>query len=146
VQEAFAYMIWIVVGVSGVLAAIAFFGSGSLYDQIGRGGLSINDDDGPREPLSLGASGGAAAAAEQEAEIRQLLEGRNARRLRRGEPALDVDAELARLMAPVAVSVDAALEAEIRDLVAARNARRARRGQEPLDVEAEVARQISELG
>jgi hypothetical protein len=137
-------MIWVVVAVSGVLAAIAFFSSQGLYEQIGRGGLSINDDDGPRESLSL-SGGGAPAAAERDDEIRQLLEGRNARRARRGEPALDIEEELARLTAPVA-GVDPAIEAEVRQMVVARNHRRARRGQPPLDVEDEVARQLRDLG
>jgi hypothetical protein len=67
---------------------------------------------------------------------------RNERRTRRGEPALDVEAELARLTAP---AVDPELAAEVRSLVIARNERRGRAGREPLDVEAEVARQLREL-
>ena len=71
-----------------------------------------------------------------------MLEARNARKRRRGEPEIDVEAELARLTAPV---IDDELRQEIRDLVIARNHRRARRGEPPLDVEAEVARQIAAL-
>ena len=74
-----------------------------------------------------------------------MLEARNARRAARGEPALDVDAELARLTAPAAAA-DPALRAEVRQLVVARNARRARAGKPPLDVEAEVERQLRDLG
>jgi hypothetical protein len=106
------------------------------YDQIGRGGLSLNEDPMPK------AATGAVAARERDDEIRQMLDARNERRARRGEAPLDVEAELARLTAPV---VDPGLEAEVRQLVIARNERRERRGQPPLDVEEEVARQLREL-
>ena len=55
-----------------------------------------------------------------------MLEARNARRARRGEPPVDVEEELAKLTAP---RFDAELEAEIRQLVIARNYRRTRAGQ-----------------
>ena len=61
---------------------------------------------------------------------------------RRGEPPIDVDAELQRLTAP---AIDPALRDEIRQLVVARNERRARAGKEPLDVDAEIERQVREL-
>ena len=83
-----------------------------------------------------------AALLERDAEIRQLLEARNARRERRGEQPLDIEEELARLTAP---QIDGALRAEIRDLVIARNHRRARAGKPPLDVEAEIEREIQGL-
>ena len=53
-----------------------------------------------------------------------MLEARNARRARRGEPPIDVDEELARLTAP---AIDPELREEIRELVIARNPRRAGR-------------------
>jgi hypothetical protein len=62
--------------------------------------------------------------------------------VRRGEPPLDIGAELARLTRP---ALDAELQEEIRQLVVARNHRRMRRGEPPLDIEAEVGRQISRL-
>ncbi len=68
-----------------------------------------------------------------------MLEARNARRVRRGQAELDVEAELERLSRP---APDAALAAEIRELVVARNRRRVRRGASELDVEAEVERQL----
>jgi hypothetical protein len=80
--------------------------------------------------------------AERDDEIRQMLEARNARRRRRGEPELEVEAELARLTTP---AIDDELRAEIRDLVHARNHRRARQGKPPLDVETEIERQIAAL-
>jgi hypothetical protein len=71
-----------------------------------------------------------------------MLEARNARRRRRGEPEVDIEQELARLTAPV---IDAELRDEIRDPVIARNHRRARHGKPPLDVEAEIEREIAGL-
>jgi hypothetical protein len=138
VDTAFGVIIVVVV-VVGLIAGIwASSTSGEAYRQIGRGGLSLNDgtDRPAREPTA------ALAAGEREAEIRQLLEARNARRLARGQAPQDVEAQLAGLLRP---AVDPALEAEVRDLVIARNARRARAGRPPLDVEAEVARQLRDL-
>ncbi len=98
VQEAFGIVLFVVVGVAAVLAAVAFAGSGNVYRQIGRGGLSLDrDDDHRRRP----APGGALADAERDAEVRQMLTARNARRVARGETALDVETELARLTRPV---------------------------------------------
>jgi hypothetical protein len=120
--------------------AIALGSSGKLYDQIGRGGLSIGDErDGP---VRASVAVPAVSAAERDTEIRQLLEARNERRAAKGEATVDVEAELRRLTAP---SVDDELRDEIRQLVEARNARRVARGHGPLDVEAEVARRIREI-
>jgi hypothetical protein len=138
-QEAFGIVLFVVVAVAMVAAIYAASGSGALYRQIGRGGLSLDRDDDHRRP----AAGAPASRAEAAAEIRQMLEARNARRAARGEPALDVDAEVARLT--VAPAIDPALEAEIRSMVLARNARRERQGKPPLDVEAEVRRQVAEF-
>ncbi len=120
-------------------------GSDSMYDQIGQGGLSRDSD-------YSGSSGGGgpgspAARAEQEQEIRQMLSARSERMVRRGEPALDIEAELERLLAPPdgPRERDPVLLAEVRQLVVARNERRERQGMQPLDVEAEVARTLDEL-
>ena len=138
VDTAFGVIIVVVVVVGLIAGVWASSTSGEAYRQIGRGGLSLNDgtDRPAREPTA------ALAAGEREAEIRQLLEARNARRLARGQAPQDVEAQLAGLLRP---AVDPALEAEVRDLVIARNARRARAGRPPLDVEAEVARQLRDL-
>jgi hypothetical protein len=87
------------------------------------------------------------ARAEQEEEVRQMLTARSDRLVRRGEPALDVDAEVARLLAPpsTAGGHDAGLVEEVRQLVVARNERRLRQGLEPLDVEDQVAQTLAEL-
>jgi len=119
-----------------VVAVIALASSGRTFDQIGRGGLSIGED-GPRAaPASV-------TTAERDAEIRQMLGARNARRVARGQAPVDVEAELRALTAPPA---DPGLREEVRQLVQARNARRMAKGQEPLDVDAEVERRLGELG
>ncbi len=85
---------------------------------------------------------------EQELEIRQMLRARSARMVGRGEPALDIDAEVSRLLAPTPTPVpgrDPGIEREVRQLVLARNERRARQGLERLDVDAEVTRTLDEL-
>jgi hypothetical protein len=93
-QDALGIVIFVVVGVGAVIAVISLFGRSRLYDDIGRGGLSIGEDrdmrPGPREapaPVS---------AAEREEEVRQLVEARNARRIARGQEPLDVQAEIER--------------------------------------------------
>lgn len=79
-----------------------------------------------------------------------MLGARSARMVARGEPALDIDAEVAKLLAPADAAAvgnhDADLEAEVHELVLAKNERRVRRGLEPLDVAAEVRRTLQELG
>lgn len=157
-------------------------GSESAYDRIGAGGMTKESEYGEPEPFAgasspvpvpgrivIGDGGRDRAAAERverEREIRQLLNARSERLVRAGQPALDVDAELARLLAasispsssetdddaspppegqPTQRARDPALLAEVRQLVVARNERRARQGLEALDVDAEVARTLEEL-
>jgi hypothetical protein len=129
--------------VAVVVAAVSYWGSGRIYSGLGRsGGLSMEDEHvSGRAPAPYGA----AAQAEAQEEIRQMLEAKSHLRQARGEPALDVEAELARLTAP-STAQDPALREEVRQLVVARNERRLRQGKEPLDVEAEVDRQLRELG
>ena len=135
-------MVVIVVSILGIVGAVvAFAGSGRLYDQVGRGAFSLD-----REPDPGPSAGSPAAQREAEEEIRQLVEAKSARREARGEPPLDVDAEVAALMGGATPAVDDALRDEVRQLVIARNERRARRGEPPLDVEAEVERQLREIG
>ena len=137
-QDAFGIVLVVVVVLAAIVAIVTLGGFGRAYDQIGRGGLSLGDgSDRPAREVTP-----AMAAGERDAEIRQMLEARNARRLRQGKEPLDVEAELAALARP---AIDAALAGEIRDLVIARNARRARQGKEPLDVDAEVERRLRDL-
>lgn len=120
-------------------------GSDSMYDQIGAGGISRESDYTPGAPTAPADS--PAARAEREQEIRQMVVARNDRRLRRGESALDVDAEMAKLLSTAdgPSEQDPMLVSEVRQMVMARNERRLRQGQEPLDVDAEVERTLAEL-
>jgi hypothetical protein len=132
--------------IGGVVSSV---GEGSIYDQIGQGGLSMDRDTKHRVPPpdSSGES------SERELEIRQMLQARSERRVRQGGEPLDVDAELAALLDPhpdsagdsPSSSQDTALTEEVRQLVIARNHRRERRGEQPLDVDSEVARKLAEL-
>jgi hypothetical protein len=121
-------------------------GSDSMYDHIGQGGISREGDEaGTGRPGGVGVDP-AALRSEQEQEIRQMLRARSDRRVSRGEQPLDIDAEVARLLADERrAEPDPALVAEVRQLVGARNERRARQGLEPLDVESEVARTLAEF-
>jgi hypothetical protein len=138
VHAAFGIVVWVVCGLGLLAAFVALVLSGKTWEEFGKDRL-LMEGESPTDPKP----GSAAALLERDAEIRQLLEARNARRLRRGEPPIDIEEELRRLTAP---AIDAGLRAEIRDLVIARNHRRARAGKPPLDVEAEIERQIAALG
>ncbi len=137
--SSFGLVVFGVVIVGAIVAVIAVFSNGDIYSQIGKGGLFEDDDRRGTSRPTVAHSGPV-----RETEIRQMLQARNERRVRRGEQPLDVEAELARLDSPGAF--DPALIGEIRDLVIARNERRVRRGEHPLDVETEVRRQVGELG
>jgi hypothetical protein len=138
VQNAFGTVVLVVcgVGVAGAVAALLL--GRRTWDDYGRNHLVLDSErTGPRP-----SAGPAITPGERDEEIRQMLEARNARLRRRGQPEVDVEQELARLSAP---AVDDELRAEIRDLVIARNHRRARRGEPALDVETEIERQIAAL-
>jgi hypothetical protein len=121
-----------VVAVAAVAAIVSLVYGRGAYDRIGRSDMSFDRD---------ATAPAAQADPFRDAEIRQLLEARNARRAARGEPPADVDAELQALTAPD----DPGLREEVRTLVEATNARRAARGEPPLDVEAEIDRRLSGL-
>jgi hypothetical protein len=143
-QSAFPIIVFAAVALSVVMSLVFLFSRGSVFDQIGEGGLNGEREAGAETPAAPPDSAG--ARAEQELEVRQMLSARSARRVARGEAPLDVDAEVARLLAPAQRSGhDPGLTHEIRQLVVARNERRARQGLEPLDVEAEVERTLREL-
>jgi len=119
-------------------------GTDNLYDHIGEGGMSRDGGgSGPAPPPP----DSPAARAEREEEVRQMLQARSDRRVRRGEEPLDVEAELERLLAveQPAAGRDPGLVEEVRQMVVARNERRLRQGQEPLDVDGEVERTLQEL-
>ena len=143
VEETFGTVVIIIAVVAALLAAAAYVGSGKLYDGIGKGAFSLDQPDRPKGPQP----GSAAYNAEAEAETRQMLEAKSDRRVARGESPLDIDAEYAELMRPLAGGgKDEALREEVRSFVISNNERRVRRGEEPLDVEQEVDRQLRDLG
>ncbi len=80
-----------IVALCGLIGVLGLLRS-SLFERIGEAGVAPEPRSGPRP-------GSAAAAAERELEIRQMLIARSERRVRKGEPALDVEAELASLLA-----------------------------------------------
>ncbi len=124
-DDAFIAVVVLVSVLALVGAVIALATSGGSYDEIGRGGLSVDEPP--------------ATTAERDTEIRQFLAARNARRAARGEAPVDVEAELRALTAPAA---DPKLAAEVRQFVEARNARRVARGEAPLDVDEEIAKHM----
>ncbi|CAN5623432.1 hypothetical protein BH10ACT11_BH10ACT11_13420 [soil metagenome] len=147
-------IIILIVIVAVPIAALSFLGAGNAFDQIGKGGLSLEPIDTADETLTAPPTGLAA----RDAELRQMIEAKSYRRQQKGGEPLDVDAELAKaiaqqeaVMAPAPrarsapLGNDTQLVAEIRDHVVARNGRRERQGKEPLDVDAEVERQLRDL-
>lgn len=136
-QQAFGTVILVVCAVSVVGAVVALLQTGRTWREFGKHTL-LMDRDLPRGP----APSSAGATLERDAEIREMLQARNARRARRGEAPIDIERELARLTAP---TVDPELRSEIRELVVARNYRRVRAGKPPLDVQAEIDREVGRL-
>jgi hypothetical protein len=136
-QEWFGPVLYLVCGLSIVGAFLGLVSTGKTWDEYGKSRLLMDNDLPDRAAI-----GSAAALLERDLEVRQMLEARNARRLRRGETPIDVEQEVRRL---TAAHVDDALRVEIRDLVIARNHRRVRAGKPPLEIEAEVEREIASL-
>ncbi len=136
----------VVVVVALPLGAIVFArGAGGALDQIGKGPLALEQDF----PQSSGTPVHAVSAEVREEEIRQMIQARSDRGVAKGRKALDVDAEVEKLLASdtpgPGLAADRGLREEVRQLVVARNERRQRQGKEPLDVEKEIDRQLSEL-
>ena len=136
-------------GVVAPLIGIALRRVGGGWDSYGRGPFAIlNERPAPRAAAAPAAP---VDPAIQAAEVRQMLEAKSERRRRRGEAALDVEAEAARLLAAgdppphPRQAVDEELRAEVRQLVIVRNERRRRQGLEPLDVEEETEKQLRGL-
>jgi hypothetical protein len=144
VQSAFPIVVFGAVGLSVVMSLIFLFSRGSSYDEIGDGGLMSGPQGGGGPPPL--APDSPAGRAERELEIRQMLSARSDRMVGRGQPALDIEAEVARLLGPAQPGAHAAgLTEEVRQFVVARNERRVRQGLEPLDVNSEVTRTLQEL-
>jgi hypothetical protein len=136
----------IVVLVALPIGAVIFaMGAGNALQKIGKGDFALEQDF----PQSSGAPVHAVSAAVREEEIRQMVQARSDRGVAKGRDALDVDAEVQRLLAAgtggSGLGQDRALREEIRQLVVARNERRQRQGKEPVDVEQEIERQLRDL-
>jgi hypothetical protein len=154
-QAAFPIVVFGTVGLSVVMSIVFLLSKGSMYDEIGSGGFpSDGEHSGSGSPFGhMGPEYDSIAMspehqrAERAQEIRQMLQARSERLQRRGEPALDIDAEVAQLLGPQPTGAghDPGIAEEVLQLVIARNERRERQGLEPLDVEAEVARTLTEL-
>lgn len=136
-HSTFNIVIWVVCVLAVLIALAALVAGGRTWEEFGKGRFVMDRDSRPPAP--------GAQDAERDVEIRQLLQARNERRVRRGEAPIDIEQEFARLTAP-APAIDPALREEIRELVIARNHRRVRAGKPPLDVEAEIKREIAALG
>jgi hypothetical protein len=137
VHGAFGTVLWVVCAVAAIAALAALISSRQTWQDFGKDRLLMDKDSAPG-PTGMAQS----PDQERDEEIRQMMEARNARRIRRGEAPLDTAAEIARL---TPAKIDADLEAEIRDLVKARNYRHVRAGKPPLDIEAEVRREVEKL-
>jgi hypothetical protein len=148
-QSAFSIVVFGTVALSVVMSLVFLLSRGSLYDQIGQDGFSKDSDHGGSGTIPAPES--PAGRAEREQEIRQMLSARSERLVRSGQPALDIDAEVAKLLEPSSPAGgrsgghEPGLVGEVRQLVLARNERRVRKGLPPLDVEAEVERTLKEL-
>ena len=138
-HSAFNVVVWVVCVVAVLIALAALIAGRKTWEDFGKGKFVMDSD-----PAQDARPESGATAAERDVEIRQMLEARNERRARRGEPPLDVEQEVTRLTT-TAPAIDPALRDEIRQLVIARNHRRVRAGKPPLDVEAEIEREIAEL-
>ena len=128
------------------LGGLAFaLGAGNALSQIGKGAFAIDQD----VPQGSGGGGMTVSAEVREEEIRQMIQARSDRGVAKGKKALDVDAEVSKLLAAETeapkLGGDAGLREEVRQLVVARNERRQRQGRKPLDVEKEIDRQLREL-
>lgn len=136
----------IVVLVALPLGALVFaMGAGNALQKIGKGDFALEQDfpqssQGPVHVISPEV---------REEEIRQMVQARSDRGVARGREALDVEAEVEKLLATdtggPSLGDDRALREEVRQLVVARNERRQRQGKEPLDVEGEIERQLRDL-
>ena len=127
------------------IAAVAFARSGPAWRGIGKGPFAIEQE---LPPSRLSPPAPPVDRALLAAEARQMLEAKSYRRRARGEAAIDVEAEVRRLLDSSEArtpAIDAKLRAEVRQLVVARNERRMRGGEAPLDVEAETDRQLGDL-
>ena len=135
----------IVVLIALPLGAFVFArGAAGALNQIGKGQFAMEQDFPQRSAASIHT----VSAEVREEEIRQMVQARSDRGVARGREALDVEAEVEKLLASQSgprLGSDKVLREEVRQLVLARNERRQRQGKKPLDVESEIERQLREL-
>jgi hypothetical protein len=136
----------IVVLVALPVGAIVFaMGAGGALRQIGKGQFALEEDF----PQSSSGPVHEVSAEVREEEVRQMIQARSDRGVAKGRKALDVDAEVEKLLSSEPsgprLGADRALREEVRQLVVARNERRERQGKKPLNVEKEIDRQLREL-
>jgi hypothetical protein len=136
----------IIVLVALPIGAIVFaMGAGNALQKIGKGDFALEQDF----PQSSQGTVHAVSAEVREEEVRQMIQARSDRGVAKGREALDVEAEVEKLLAADAggpsLGDDRALREEVRQLVIARNERRQRQGKEPLDVDREIERQLRDL-
>ena len=137
-------------GIAAPIAGFVFRRVSGSWETVGKGPLAIEQQL-PQVPRYRFAPPPLVDPAIRAAEVRQMLAAKSARRQRRGEAPLDVEAEATRLLARADAAPDpqahqdATLRAEVRQLVVSRNERRMRQGLEPLDVEAETRRQLADF-
>lgn len=126
-------------------ALVFALGAGNALQKIGKGQFALDQDF----PQSSSGPVHAVSAEVREEEIRQMIQARSDRGVAKGRQALDVDAEVEKLLASdsggPSLAGDSALREEVRHLVVARNERRQRQGKKPLDVDREIERQLREL-
>ncbi len=137
-------LILVVIAALPIGAAVFALGASNALSQIGKGAFEME-----HEMPQAGGPAPTVTKEVREEEIRQMVEARSYRREARGEEALDVDAEVDKLLSSErgtgSLGHDEGLREEVRQLVVARNERLARQGKEPLDVDQEVERQLREL-
>ena len=136
----------IVVLVALPIGALVFaLGAGNALQKVGKGDFTLEQDF----PQSSSGPVHTVSPEVREEEIRQMVQARSDRGVARGREALDVDAEVEKLLAAESgtgsLGGDPALREEVRQLVVARNERRQRQGKDPLDVDKEIERQLREL-
>jgi hypothetical protein len=109
VQDALPIVIVAVVAVAAVIGAITLVRGKGVYDDIRAGDLAPRADPPQAREAEIAQMRAALAARrgsaptpvddDLRAEVRALVEARNARRVARGDPPLDVDSEVERRLA-----------------------------------------------
>jgi hypothetical protein len=94
-HSGFAAVLWIVCGVGIVAAFVMLATSGKLWEEYSERGM-LMDHERVRGVVSASLEA-VPSQAERETDIREMLAALNLGRVRRGEPVIDIEAELKRL-------------------------------------------------